>query len=149
MFNMHKKVSAKERVVGFYSTGPSIRPADLHVDALFRQRKYSHTPLLVIVDVRPDVQGLPVQAYASHDALSETMEASRVFSHITCEVRGERGCRRYLHQSSSRTPCVIHEDTPPILQRIICIHPPRPFLPSGGRLRGRGGGRGAPAARHQ
>jgi 26S proteasome regulatory subunit N8 len=35
---MHKKVSARERIVGFYSTGPKIRPADIDIDALFRGR---------------------------------------------------------------------------------------------------------------
>ena len=36
MFAMSKKVSAKEKIVGFYSTGPRIRPADINIDALFR-----------------------------------------------------------------------------------------------------------------
>ena len=36
MYAMCKKVSAKERILGFYSTGPRIRPADIHIDALFR-----------------------------------------------------------------------------------------------------------------
>lgn len=32
MYAMHKKISAKERIVGFYSTGPKIRPADTDID---------------------------------------------------------------------------------------------------------------------
>ena len=38
MYTMHKKVSARERIVGFYSTGPKIRPADIDIDALIRGR---------------------------------------------------------------------------------------------------------------
>ncbi len=36
MFGMFKKVNAKERVVGFYSTGPKIRKNDLQIARLFR-----------------------------------------------------------------------------------------------------------------
>ncbi len=36
MFGMFKKVNAKERVVGFYSTGPKIRENDLQIAHLFR-----------------------------------------------------------------------------------------------------------------
>ncbi len=36
MFAMFKKVNAKERVVGFYSTGPKIKGNDLQIAQLFR-----------------------------------------------------------------------------------------------------------------
>ncbi len=36
MFGMFKKVNAKERIVGFYSTGPKIRENDLQIAKLFR-----------------------------------------------------------------------------------------------------------------
>jgi 26S proteasome regulatory subunit N8 len=36
MFGMFKKVNAKERVVGFYSTGPKIKENDLQIAALFK-----------------------------------------------------------------------------------------------------------------
>lgn len=32
MFKMFKKVNAKEKIVGFYSTGPKIRANDLDID---------------------------------------------------------------------------------------------------------------------
>mmetsp|Transcript_12745 Transcript_12745/g.14677 ORF Transcript_12745/g.14677 Transcript_12745/m.14677 type:complete len:138 (-) Transcript_12745:22-435(-) len=35
MFGMFRKVSAKEKIVGFYSTGPKIKSNDLDVDVLF------------------------------------------------------------------------------------------------------------------
>ena len=46
MYTMSKKVSAKERVLGFYSSGPRIRPADIHIDALFRCAADIATPIL-------------------------------------------------------------------------------------------------------
>lgn len=36
MFAMFKKVAAKERVCGFYSTGPKIRENDLQIAELFK-----------------------------------------------------------------------------------------------------------------
>lgn len=85
MFLMFKKVSAKEKIVGFYSTGPKIKQTDLAIDALFRE--YHPHPALVIIDVRPDVEGIPVQAYVSVDSVSEDgAEATRTFQHLASEV---------------------------------------------------------------
>lgn len=36
MFAMFKKVAAKERICGFYSTGPKIRENDLAIAELFK-----------------------------------------------------------------------------------------------------------------
>jgi len=84
MYTMFKKVSAKERIVGFYSTGPKIRPADLPLDKLFR--KYTSNPVLVIIDIRPEVQGLPIQSYVTVETIIEGREAVRTFAHIPSEV---------------------------------------------------------------
>ena len=61
--------------MGFYSTGPKIKPTDLAIDTLFRE--YHPHPALVIIDVRPDVEGIPVQAYVSVDTVSEVRPARR------------------------------------------------------------------------
>jgi 26S proteasome regulatory subunit N8 len=84
MLAMFRKVAARERVVGFYSTGPRIRPCDLAIDALVR--KYCPDPVFVVVDVRRDVEGLPTQAYLSVDAVVEGRETVRTFNHVPCEV---------------------------------------------------------------
>lgn len=84
MFAMFKKVNAKERIVGFYSTGPKIRPNDLNIDALFR--RYCSNPVLVIVDVRPDIQGVPTQAYYSIEEVDDSKENSRTFKFIDSKV---------------------------------------------------------------
>mmetsp|Transcript_19877 Transcript_19877/g.32694 ORF Transcript_19877/g.32694 Transcript_19877/m.32694 type:complete len:300 (+) Transcript_19877:50-949(+) len=80
MFNMFKKVNAKERIVGFYTTGPKIRPNDLELDVLFR--RYCSNPVLVIIDIRPEVQGVPTQAYYSVEEVDDSKEATRTFKHI-------------------------------------------------------------------
>lgn len=55
--------------MGFYSSGPKIRKADLDIDALFR--RYCPNPVLVICDVRPNVEGLPTTAYGSIEEVEE------------------------------------------------------------------------------
>eukprot|EP00438_Fugacium_kawagutii_P018738 Skav212367 [mRNA] locus=scaffold3038:200859:209956:+ [translate_table: standard] len=51
MFAMFKKVNTKERIVGWYSTGPKIKPSDLSIHELYR--RYCPEPVLVVMDVQP------------------------------------------------------------------------------------------------
>jgi len=91
---MHKKVSAKEKIVGFYSTSPKLRAADLAVDALFRRLPFGTPhPVLVLIDVRPDVEGLPVQAYES----VETVVAVRALAFARSLPRARSRCGAHPH----------------------------------------------------
>ena len=66
MLAMFKKVHAKERVVGFYSTGPSIRSNDLRIHSLvsrFCPEGNVTPPVFVIIDVRPGRESIPTTAY--------------------------------------------------------------------------------------
>ena len=66
MLAMFRKVSAKERVVGFYSTGPQIRQNDLRIYDIvkrFLPPKTITPPVFCIIDIRPDRQSLPTTAY--------------------------------------------------------------------------------------
>eukprot|EP00939_MAST-03C_sp_MAST-3C-sp1_P000286 g286.t1 len=84
MAAMFRKVNARELVVGFYSTGPTIRPADLEIAELFR--RFCRDPAFTIIDVRTDREegvGLPVKAYMSVEEVREDgTETKRVFKHI-------------------------------------------------------------------
>jgi len=51
MFGMFKKVNAREKIVGWYSTGPKIRASDLEINEVFK--KFTKNPVLVIIDVQP------------------------------------------------------------------------------------------------
>lgn len=84
MFHMFRKVNAKERIVGFYSTGPKIRSNDIKIDAVFR--KHCTNPVLVIVDIRPDIQGVPTQAYYSVEEVDDSKETSRTFRFLESKV---------------------------------------------------------------
>ena len=85
MFHMFRKVNAKERIVGFYSTGPQIRSNDLRIyDIVERYTSGQHPSstgsgsvqssatssslpkypaIFSIIDVRPDRSDLPVTSY--------------------------------------------------------------------------------------
>lgn len=86
MFAMFKKVNARERVVGWYSTGPKIRPADLDINELMR--KYCSNPVMVIVDVNPkDSLEIPTQAYLALPNSPDLQSESRLtFAHLPCEI---------------------------------------------------------------
>lgn len=62
MYTMFSKVNAKEKVVGWYSTGPKIRAADIQVNELIKN--YCNEPAFVIIDVNPtDDITIPTEAY--------------------------------------------------------------------------------------
>ena len=85
MLRMFTKVSAKEQIVGFYSTGPRIRVNDANIDLLFR--KYVETPVMVIVDVRPEAEGMPIKAYFTEAAQGATaLTYARTFLHLEAEI---------------------------------------------------------------
>lgn len=69
MWGMFRKVNASEKIIGWYSSGPKIRPADLALHELFR--RYCPNPVFVIVDVNPTEVGIPTKAYVSVEEVSE------------------------------------------------------------------------------
>lgn len=85
MFRMYKKVNARERIIGFYSSGPKIKENDIKIDALMR--RFCPNPVFVIIDVRPDVEGLPTTAYLSVEEVeSDGKQIQRSFKHIPSSV---------------------------------------------------------------
>jgi len=84
MFAMLKKVNAREKLVGWYSTGPKIRPGDLKIDQLVR--RYCQHPVLVIVDVKPKELGIPTEAYHGVEEILEGKQQQWTFQHVPCEI---------------------------------------------------------------
>lgn len=76
MLHMFKKVHAKERVVGFYSTGPQIRSNDLRIHSLVSRFVPEGTvtdPVFVIIDVRPNRESIPTTAYRVVEEVESTV----------------------------------------------------------------------------
>jgi len=85
MFTMFKKVNAKERVVGWYSTGPKIRPNDLAINELWK--RYTTNPVLVIVDVKLQELGIPTKAYiADEEIATDGTPCKMEFVHIPSDI---------------------------------------------------------------
>lgn len=86
MFAMFKKVNAKEKVVGWYSTGPKIRPADIEINEMMKT--FCSDPVLVIIDVNPkDELAIPTEAYRSvENSAEERSENRKTFVHIPSSV---------------------------------------------------------------
>merc|ERR1712232_1118094 len=84
MFAMFKKVNAKERVVGWYSTGPKIKPSDLSIHELYR--RYCPEPVLVVMDVQPKDLELPMDAYYSIQEQTSDVVFKRTFLHVQSTV---------------------------------------------------------------
>ena len=49
--------------MGFYSSGPKIKESDIKIDDLMR--RFCPNPVFVLIDVRPDIEGIPTTAYMS------------------------------------------------------------------------------------
>ena len=52
---------AKEKIVGWYHTGPKLHQNDIAINELIRQ--YCPNSILVIIDAEPRDMGLPTEAY--------------------------------------------------------------------------------------
>jgi len=84
MFAMFKKVNASEKLVGWYTTGPKIRPGDLQIDALVR--RYTPNPVMVIIDVKPKALGIPTEAYHAVEEIREGQQQAWTFKHVASEI---------------------------------------------------------------
>jgi 26S proteasome regulatory subunit N8 len=84
---MFKKVNVKERVVGFYSSGPQIRPNDLRIyDVVSRfTTGFAYNPVFCIIDIRPNRQSIPTTAYKVVEEVNsgnDSNQRNRQFSHV-------------------------------------------------------------------
>jgi len=84
---MYKKVNARENVVGWYSTGPRIRPNDLDINNLFK--RYTPNPVFVIIDVAPKEEfEIPTKSYIAVEEVKEdsTETPTLAFKHIPSSI---------------------------------------------------------------
>merc|ERR1712037_45193 len=87
MARMFERINVKERIVGFYSTGPDIRPADIAIAQMFL--KYRSKAIFTIIDIRAEreEEGLPVKAYKMVETVPEDgEEIVLTFKHVPSEV---------------------------------------------------------------
>lgn len=88
MNDMFKKVNAREKLIGWYHTGPKLRASDLEINELFK--RYTPNPLLVIIDVQPKESGVPTDAYfAVEEIKDDGTTTSRTFVHTPSVIEAE------------------------------------------------------------
>ena len=69
MNDMFKKINAREKLIGWYHSGPKLRASDLEINELFK--RYTPNPLLVIIDVQPKEVGVPTDAYFAVEEIKD------------------------------------------------------------------------------
>jgi len=88
MYNMFRKVNAKERVVGWYHTGPKLHQNDILINDLIR--KYCPNSVLVIIDPKPTRVGLPTEAYKVVEEIHDDgTPTTKTFEHVPSEIGAE------------------------------------------------------------
>ena len=69
MNDMFKKINAREKLIGWYHSGPKLRASDLEINELFK--RYTPNPLLCIIDVQPKEAGVPTDAYFAVEEIKD------------------------------------------------------------------------------
>ncbi|TAQ85147.1 hypothetical protein B7494_g6527 [Chlorociboria aeruginascens] len=89
MNDMFKKINAREKLIGWYHSGPKLRVSDLEINELFK--RYTPNPLLVIIDVsiKPS-GGVPTDAYfAVEEIKDDGTTTSKTFVHTPSIIEAE------------------------------------------------------------
>jgi 26S proteasome regulatory subunit N8 len=101
MYSMFKKVNgmrlsypqaifdfsytARENVVGWYSSGPKMRENDLEIHEVFR--RYHPNPVMVIIDVQlKEELEIPTKAYVTVDEIRKDGTVQKKFEHLPAEI---------------------------------------------------------------
>jgi len=85
MHQMYKKVSAKELIVGWYSTGPKMRENDLAIHEVIA--RYHPQPVLVIVDVQDrEALDIPTKSFVTVEEVIDDGTTRPKFKHIPSEI---------------------------------------------------------------
>lgn len=86
MNDMFKKINAREKLVGWYHSGPKLRASDLEINELFK--RYTPNPLLVIIDVQPKESGVPTDAYFAVEEIKDVRTPDTISEHIILTYTG-------------------------------------------------------------
>lgn len=70
MFNMMRKINSKERIIGWYSSGPSIRRADIDINEILR--RYNTHPVFVVIRVNEASSlNIPTESYTTQEEVDD------------------------------------------------------------------------------
>ena len=86
MLEMFQKINHKEKIVGWYSSGPKIRPHDIEINEVFR--KYCENPVFVIIDVKEDNEslGIPTESYTMKEEVDKDGQLIKTFFKLNTTI---------------------------------------------------------------
>ncbi|KAL7006544.1 proteasome regulatory particle subunit [Cystobasidiomycetes sp. EMM_F5] len=88
MTTMFKKVNAKERLIGWYHTGPKLRASDLEINEVIK--RFIPKPVMVIIDPRHRESGIPTDAYFAVEEIKDDGTATqKTFMHVPSVIEAE------------------------------------------------------------
>lgn len=88
MSDMCRKINAKEKVIGWYHSGPKLKSNDLQINDLFK--RYHPDPVLLVIKVNDKSNGLPTDAYMSvQEIKNDGTETEKTFNHIPSIIEAE------------------------------------------------------------
>lgn len=90
MYAMFKKVNSREKIVGWYHTGPKLHPSDIAINDLVKEYSGPNS-VLVIIDAKLNQEtGLPTKAYyAVEEVHDDGTPTSKTFEHVASEIGAE------------------------------------------------------------
>lgn len=109
MNEMFKKVNAREKLIGWYHSGPKLRASDLEINELFK--RYTPNPLLCIIDVQPKEVGVPTDAYF---AVEEVKEVSALYPGFVSDPSPTNHVFLDIQDGTTTTKTFVH--TPSIIE---------------------------------
>lgn len=89
MMEMFKKINAKEKLIGWYHSGPKIKKNDLKINNVFKQ--FTPNPLLLVVDINSNNKiDIPTDCYMAVEEINETGSSSTTtFIHYPSIIEAE------------------------------------------------------------
>lgn len=107
MLNLHRRVSLRERVVGWFSSDGEVSGSDVLLHSFFCKTTDAPTLVLLKVDTTLGSGALSIRAYSSRVLQLEGEELAREFQEIPCEVKSteaERVGLDLLTQEDAQVP---------------------------------------------
>lgn len=112
MFDLFYKVNCKEKILGWYHSGPRMHKNDLDLSKAFS--KYCEDPILAIVDVKMKANDIPVQVYQ--------LKHNKELVHNSVQISGDEtevvGVEHLLRDIKEGTGCSLKDEVNGILDSL-------------------------------
>lgn len=104
MFTMHRRVLPHIKIVGWYSSGPTIQPNDMLLHLLVANR-FCPNPVYCVVNTDPGNKGVPVLAYTTVQGRegARQLEFRNIPTHLGAEEAEEIGVEHLLRDLTDAT----------------------------------------------